>query len=63
MCCSDPPTPCSILPVVSQVAATLHFNPSLEYLADRVVSYITRDGRRKFNGGCMPCCSDAVLES
>jgi hypothetical protein len=40
----------NILPVVSQVAATLHFNPSLEYLADRVVSYITRDGRRNFNG-------------
>ncbi len=32
------------------MAATLHFNPSLEYLADRVVSYITHDGRRKFNG-------------
>lgn len=39
-----------MLPVVSQVAATLHFNPRLEYLADRVVSYITRDGRRSFNG-------------
>ena len=39
-----------MLPTVSQVAATLHFNPSLEYLAERVVSYITRDGRRRFNG-------------
>lgn len=40
----------SVLPIVSAVAATLHFNPRLEYLADRVVSYITRDGRRPFNG-------------
>ena len=50
---SPTPTPhvcCSMLPTVSQVAATLHFNPSLEYLAERVVSYITRDGRRRFNG-------------
>ena len=39
-----------MLPTVSQVAATLHFNPSLEYLAERVVAYITRDGRRRFNG-------------
>ena len=37
-------------PTVSQVAATLHINPSHEYLAERVVSYITRDGRRRFNG-------------
>lgn len=48
--CLHAPLPCSLLPVVSQVAATLHFNPHLEYLADRVVSYITRDGRRAFNG-------------
>lgn len=45
-----PAAPRSMLPLVSQVAATLHFNPNLEYLADRVVSYITRDGRRRFNG-------------
>ena len=33
-----PPPPRSILPAVSQVDSTLHFNPSLEYLADRVRS-------------------------
>lgn len=51
---SRPPSPLaprSILPVVSQVASTLHFNPALEYIADRVVAYMTRDGRRTFNGG------------
>ena len=45
---------CSMLPAISQVAATLHFNPNLEYLADRVVTYITRDGRRRFNGAPAP---------
>ena len=54
-----------MLPAVSQVAATLHFNPNLEYLADRVVAYITRDGRRRFNGApalrvlCMLCAESA----
>jgi len=43
-----------MLPLVSQVASTIHFNPNLEYLADRVAAYLTRDGRRKFNGELQP---------
>ncbi|EFN52272.1 hypothetical protein CHLNCDRAFT_139199 [Chlorella variabilis] len=50
----------SILPVVSQVASTLHFNPALEYLADRVVAYMTRDGRRTFNGAHLRVEKDAM---
>ncbi|KAL4423902.1 hypothetical protein ABPG75_001203 [Micractinium tetrahymenae] len=50
----------SMLPIVSQVAATLHFNPNLEYLADRVVAYITRDGRRRFNGAHLRVEKDAA---
>ncbi|KAI3432401.1 hypothetical protein D9Q98_003957 [Chlorella vulgaris] len=48
-----------ILPVVSQVASTLHFNPALEYIADRVVAYMTRDGRRTFNGAHLRVEKDA----
>lgn len=49
-----------MLPVVSQVASTLQFNPSLEYLADRVASYITRNGRRRFNGAHLRVEKDAA---